>query len=84
VNPKAVRHSDDDLWSFVMLPDADQVSTTLPPFPPFIFVFGLTAAVGGRGWASCPYIESANASVAGQQPRRAAEGAGPGSTGEGK
>jgi hypothetical protein len=32
INPKAVQHSDDDLWSFVMLPDAGQVSTILSLF----------------------------------------------------
>jgi hypothetical protein len=32
---KAVRHSNDDLWSFVMLPDAPSVSS-LPPFPLFL------------------------------------------------
>jgi hypothetical protein len=30
VNLKVVTHSDDDLWSFVMLPDAGLVSTVLP------------------------------------------------------
>jgi hypothetical protein len=28
INLKAVQHSDDDPWSFVMLPDAGQVSAT--------------------------------------------------------
>jgi hypothetical protein len=32
---KAVRHSDADLWSFVMVPDAPQVSK-LPPFSSFL------------------------------------------------
>jgi hypothetical protein len=31
ISLKAVRHRDDDLWSFVMLPDAPLVSK-LPPF----------------------------------------------------
>jgi hypothetical protein len=32
VNLKAVKNSDDDLWSFVMLPDAPPVSSS-PRFP---------------------------------------------------
>jgi hypothetical protein len=32
ISLKAVWHSDDDLWSFVMLPEAPLVSK-LPPFP---------------------------------------------------
>jgi hypothetical protein len=32
INLKAVPHSDDDLWSFVMLPDAQPVSTVFLPF----------------------------------------------------
>jgi hypothetical protein len=35
ISLKVVRHSDDDLWSFVMLPDAPLVSK-LPPFPLFL------------------------------------------------
>jgi hypothetical protein len=35
-SPKAVRHSNDDLWSFVMLPDAPPVSK-LPTFPSFLY-----------------------------------------------
>jgi hypothetical protein len=35
ISLKAVRHSDDDLWSFVMLPDAPPVSKP-PPFPLFL------------------------------------------------
>jgi hypothetical protein len=35
VSLKAVRHSDDDLWSFVMLLDAPPVSK-LPPFSSFL------------------------------------------------
>jgi hypothetical protein len=34
ISLKAIRHSDDDLWSFVMLPNAPPVSK-LPPFPSF-------------------------------------------------
>jgi hypothetical protein len=32
INRKAVQYNDDDLWSFAMLPDASQVSTTLSSF----------------------------------------------------
>jgi hypothetical protein len=32
INPKAVQHNDNDLWSFAMLPDVGQVSTTLSSF----------------------------------------------------
>jgi hypothetical protein len=35
ISLKAARHSDDDLWSFVMLPDTPLVSK-LPPFPSFL------------------------------------------------
>jgi hypothetical protein len=35
ISLKAVRHSDDDLWSFVMLPDTPPVSKP-PPFPLFL------------------------------------------------
>jgi hypothetical protein len=35
ISLKVVRHSDNDLWSFVMLPDAPPVSK-LPPFPLFL------------------------------------------------
>jgi hypothetical protein len=35
ISLKAVRHSKNDLWSFVMLPDAPPVSR-LPPFPLFL------------------------------------------------
>jgi hypothetical protein len=35
ISLNAVRHSNDDLWSFVMLPDAPPVSR-LPPFPLFL------------------------------------------------
>jgi hypothetical protein len=35
ISLKDVLHSDDDLWSFVMLPDAPPVSK-LPPFPSFL------------------------------------------------
>jgi hypothetical protein len=35
ISVKAVQHSDDDLWSFVMLPDAPPVSK-LPPFSSFL------------------------------------------------
>jgi hypothetical protein len=52
VNPKAVQNSDDDLWSFAMLPDAGQMGFFPSPFALFTSVFGLTVAVGGRGWAS--------------------------------
>jgi hypothetical protein len=31
ISLKAVRHRDDDLWSFVMLPDAPPVSGCSPP-----------------------------------------------------
>jgi hypothetical protein len=31
ISLKSVPHSDDDLWSFVMLPDAPAVSAPLPP-----------------------------------------------------
>jgi hypothetical protein len=34
ISLKAVRHSDNDLWTFVMLLDAPPVSK-LPPFPSF-------------------------------------------------
>jgi hypothetical protein len=53
VNPKAVQNSD-DLWSFMMLPDAGQVSTVPSPFAFFISVFVLTVVLGGRGWVSMP------------------------------
>jgi hypothetical protein len=45
VNRKVVPHNDDDLWSFVMLPDAGPVSTAFPlPFvSPLVFLFVLTA-----------------------------------------
>jgi hypothetical protein len=33
---KLVPHSHDDLWSFVMLPDAPTVSGYLPPFQVFV------------------------------------------------
>jgi hypothetical protein len=33
---KSVPHNDDDLWSFVMLPDAPAVSA--PPLPPWVLV----------------------------------------------
>jgi hypothetical protein len=32
ISLKAIRHSNDDLWSFVMLPDAPTVSSPPPPF----------------------------------------------------
>jgi hypothetical protein len=32
ISLKAVRHGNNDLWSFVMLPDAPAVSSLLPPF----------------------------------------------------
>jgi hypothetical protein len=32
INPMAVQHNDNDLWSFTMLLDAGQVSTVLSPF----------------------------------------------------
>jgi hypothetical protein len=35
ISLKAVRHSDDDLWLFIMLPDAPPVRK-LPPFPLFL------------------------------------------------
>jgi hypothetical protein len=35
ISLKAVRHSNDNHWSFVMLPDAPMVSR-LPPFPLFL------------------------------------------------
>jgi hypothetical protein len=35
ISLKAIRHSDDDLWSFVMLPDAPPVSRH-PPFSSFL------------------------------------------------
>jgi hypothetical protein len=35
ISLKAVRHSNDDLWSFVMLPDAPPVSRH-PPFSSFL------------------------------------------------
>jgi hypothetical protein len=35
ISLRVVRHSNDDLWSFVMLPDAPPVSK-LPPFPSFL------------------------------------------------
>jgi hypothetical protein len=35
ISLKAIRHGNDDLWSFVMLPDAPPVSR-LPPFPLFL------------------------------------------------
>jgi hypothetical protein len=34
ISLKAVRHSNDDLWSFVMFPDAPTVSRLPPPFIP--------------------------------------------------
>jgi hypothetical protein len=37
ISLKAVRHSDDDLWSFVMLPDAPPVSKP----PPFLYSFAV-------------------------------------------
>jgi hypothetical protein len=52
VNPKVVRNSDDDLWSFAMLPSAGQVSAVPLPFSLFISVFGLMVAASDRGWAS--------------------------------
>jgi hypothetical protein len=36
VSLKSVPHSDDDLWSFVMLPDAPAVST--PLLPAWVFI----------------------------------------------
>jgi hypothetical protein len=33
ISLKAVRHSDDDLWSFIMLPDAPPVSGLSPSLP---------------------------------------------------
>jgi hypothetical protein len=39
VNLKVVPHSDDDLWSFVMLPDTGPVSTTFPFLFASCFVF---------------------------------------------
>jgi hypothetical protein len=36
INLKAIRHSNDDLWWFVMLPDAPPVSRLSFPFPLFI------------------------------------------------
>jgi hypothetical protein len=53
ISLKAVRHSNDDLWSFVMLPDAPPVSR----LPPFLYSFAtrrlgsgisLLLAEGGR------------------------------------
>jgi hypothetical protein len=52
VNPKAVWNSDDDLWSFAMLPSVGQVSVIPSPFALFISVFGLMVAASDRGWAS--------------------------------
>jgi hypothetical protein len=46
INLKVVPHDDDDLWSFVMLPDAQPVSTVFP-FPLgscVTFLFVLTSS----------------------------------------
>jgi hypothetical protein len=47
INLKAVPHSDDDLWSFVMLPDARSVSTIFFPrwFLSHIFLLVLIVSV---------------------------------------
>jgi hypothetical protein len=39
VNLKVVSHNDDDLWSFVMLPNVELVSTIFPPLVGSCFVF---------------------------------------------
>jgi hypothetical protein len=36
VSPRLVPHSHDDLWLFVMLPDAPMVSGSPPPFQVFM------------------------------------------------
>jgi hypothetical protein len=50
INLKSVPHSDDDLWSFVMLPDAQPVSTVFrfPLGSRIAFMFVL--AIFARGW----------------------------------
>jgi hypothetical protein len=47
ISLKAVRHSNDDLWSFVMLPDAPTVSRSSSPPPPHYL------ATYRRGFNSC-------------------------------
>jgi hypothetical protein len=46
ISLKSVPHSDDDLWSFVMLPDAEPVSTVflLPLDPCIAFMLVLTTS----------------------------------------
>jgi hypothetical protein len=52
VNPKVVQSSDDDLWSFAMLPGAERVSVSLRLLLFSIAMLGLTVTAGCRGWRS--------------------------------
>jgi hypothetical protein len=50
VNLKVVPHSDDDLWSFVMLPDAGPVSTVILPFLVIVSYFSFVMTISAHSW----------------------------------
>jgi hypothetical protein len=50
VNLKAVPHNDDDLWLFVMLPDAGPVSTAFPLLFCFLLAFFVRPDSLARRW----------------------------------
>jgi hypothetical protein len=84
INPKAVQHSDDDLWSFAMLPDAGQVSSiTFHPSLPFPRICSDSCCLTTKGGHQRPQIGSADASIAGRRPRCTVAGAEPGGPSEG-
>jgi hypothetical protein len=50
INLKAVPHSDDDLWSFLMLPDAQSVNTILHPLSVLVSHFLLVLTMFACSW----------------------------------
>jgi hypothetical protein len=85
INLKVVLHSDDNLWSFVMLLDAQSVSTVFLPLCVLVsrssVELTIPFAAGGR--AGCP-IRPADGPIPDRRPCRTAAGVGAGGSREGK
>jgi hypothetical protein len=50
INLKVVPHRDDNLWSFVMLPDAQPVRTVFLPFWVLFSCFSVELTIPVRSW----------------------------------